>query len=234
MTSSVILDFSSRFAMIQGMNYFSHGFRFVDRPYFLAGTAVPDWIRVSDHGVRVRSKHVEPFASGDLSNRAELAAGILQHLEDDDTFHGNGHFMQICAQLSILFRNGLPGDQGLRPSFLGHIATELILDAILIERFPDRLKAYYDTLLQVDPVLVQQHVNEMVRNPAERLVEFIPLFHREQFLWDYRDARGMLTRLNQVMRRVRLQPLPAETVGLLQAAWPIVEQNVERLLPFEL
>jgi hypothetical protein len=215
------------------MNYFSHGIRYIERPYFLAGTAVPDWIRVSDRGVRVRSKHVAPFATGDATVCAELAAGILQHLEDDDTFHGNGRFIQICAQLSILFRDGLPGDDGMRPSFLGHIATELILDAILIDRFPDRLHAYYDALLRVDPQIVQQHVNKMAIAPAERLAEFIPLFHREQFLWDYRESKGMLHRLNQVMRRVRLQVLPPETAALLDSARRIVEQNFDELLPFQ-
>ncbi|MDB5385888.1 MAG: hypothetical protein JWM11_1534 [Planctomycetaceae bacterium] len=215
------------------MNYFSHGFRYIDRPYFLAGTAVPDWIRVSDQGVRVRSKHVAEFASGDSSIRAELAAGILQHLDDDDTFHSNGRFMQICAQISILFREGLAGDQGQRPSFLGHIAIELILDAILIDRFPNRLLAYYEALLQIDPQLLQLHLNEMVRDPAVRLAEFIPLFHREQFLWDYRDSNGMRTRLNQVLRRVKLPPMPPETVKLLDSARIIVERNFTSLLPFQ-
>lgn len=215
-----------------GMNYFSHGIRFIDRPYFLAGTAVPDWIRVFDRDSRVRSQRVEPFAVGDKSTRAELAAGILQHLEDDDLFHGNGTFLQICAQLSILFRGGLPADDGLRPSFLGHIATELILDAILVERFPGHLRAYYDSMLQIDPELIQTHVNEMVRDPARRLAEFIGIFHREQFLWDYRDANRLLKRLNQVMWRVKLQPLPSETVLLLEAARPIVERSFEKLLPF--
>jgi hypothetical protein len=214
------------------MNYFSHGIRFIDRPYFLAGTAVPDWIRVFDRDSRVRSQRVEPFAIDDTSIRSELAAGILQHLEDDDTFHGNGTFIQICAQLSILFRDGLPADDGLRPSFLGHIATELILDAILIERFPNRLHAYYDSMRKIDAELIQTHVNEMVRDPARRLAEFIGIFHREQFLWDYRDPKRLLGRLNQVMWRVKLQPLPPETVLLLEAARPIVERSFDKLLPF--
>ena len=37
------------------MNYFAHGHRFVDDPYFLAGTAVPDWLSVVDRKVRVRA-----------------------------------------------------------------------------------------------------------------------------------------------------------------------------------
>ena len=28
------------------VNYFAHGLRFLNRPHFLAGTAVPDWLSV--------------------------------------------------------------------------------------------------------------------------------------------------------------------------------------------
>lgn len=214
------------------MNYFSHGIRFLDRPYFLAGTAVPDWLRVSDNGVRVRSKNVQPFALNDGSIRSELAAGILQHLHDDDAFHGAASFIQISAQLAVLFRKSLPQDEGMRTGFLGHIVTELLLDGILAERFPDRLRAYYLALTQIDPQVVLSHVNEMARDPAQRLAEFIPLFHREQFLWDYGNANRLLHRLNQVLRRVKLPPLPAEFRQSLEAAKSIVNKEFERLLPF--
>ena len=30
------------------MNYFAHALPFLDRPYFVAGTAVPDWLTVAD------------------------------------------------------------------------------------------------------------------------------------------------------------------------------------------
>lgn len=216
------------------MNYFSHGIRFTHRPYFLAGTAVPDWLRVSDNGVRVRSKHVLPFAQEDGSIQSEVAAGILQHLHDDDTFHGTASFIQITSQLAILFRNSLPPDDGFRPSFLGHIVTELLLDGILAERYPDRLRSYYFALEQIDSQQILQCVNQMTREPAQRLAEFIPLFHREQFLWDYSDSRKLLNRLNQVLRRVKLNSLPAETVAVLSSARTIVADHFDDLMPFSL
>ncbi len=39
----------------KNMNYLSHGFRFVDDPYFVAGTALPDWMSVLDRRNRARS-----------------------------------------------------------------------------------------------------------------------------------------------------------------------------------
>jgi hypothetical protein len=42
------------------MNYFAHGIRFLDRPWFLAGTATPDWLSVADRKVRLREKFLVP------------------------------------------------------------------------------------------------------------------------------------------------------------------------------
>ena len=44
----------------------------------------------------------------------------------------------------------LPADDGLRPAFLGHIVTEMLLDAVLIGAQPRRLHDYYAALERVD------------------------------------------------------------------------------------
>src|SRR5579864_6568298 len=132
------------------MNYFAHGLQFVDRPYFLAGTALPDWLSVVDRRVRLRARQVHPFADGSGTPSAELAAGVLQHLDDDAWFHNTPAFAVASAQLTLVIREALPADDGHRPSFLGHILTEMLLDAVLIERHPERLSRYYKALSQLD------------------------------------------------------------------------------------
>ena len=39
------------------MNYFAHGRSFIDHPYLLAGTAVPDWLNLVARRSRIRTKH---------------------------------------------------------------------------------------------------------------------------------------------------------------------------------
>ena len=58
------------------MNYFAHGYRFVDSAYFLAGTAVPDWLSVADRKVRARSKGANQLLNDTDPRVAALAAGI--------------------------------------------------------------------------------------------------------------------------------------------------------------
>jgi hypothetical protein len=213
------------------MNYFAHGIRFVDRPYFLAGTALPDWLAVIDRRVRLRSRHVQPFADGVASPVAELAAGVLRHFDDDGWFHKTPAFAVASAELTVLFRGALSTDDGHRPAFLGHILTEMLLDAVLIAREPDLLSQYYDAFLQLDAGIVESAVNQMARQPTDRLCGFIPLFVQEKFLADYQDPKRLLFRLNQIMRRVKLNSLPTSFETALVDARQIVERHAIGLLP---
>ncbi len=69
------------------MNYLAHGWPFLDDPYFLAGTAVPDWLSVADRQVRARGKQAVPLGNDDDLRVAAVARGIVQHHEDDRWFH---------------------------------------------------------------------------------------------------------------------------------------------------
>ena len=66
------------------MNYFAHGRHFIDDPYFLAGTAVPDWLSVADRRVRVRARQAEQHVASDDPRVSRIAAGIVQHCRDDE------------------------------------------------------------------------------------------------------------------------------------------------------
>ncbi len=116
------------------MNYFAHGRHFVDDPYFLAGTAMPDWLRVVDKRLRVRSRQAEQYLDAADARVARLAAGIVQHHRDDAWFHSTRAFAELNLSLCVLLRERLPADSGFRPFFLGHILVEILLDATLIEQ----------------------------------------------------------------------------------------------------
>ena len=213
------------------MNYFAHGIRFVDRPYYLAGTAIPDWLSIADRKVRMRARLVQPFHQLSEDDEKEIAAGVMQHLEDDDWFHSTSTFNQTSRDLAVLFRRELSQDTEMRSGFLGHIVTELLLDSVLIERHPHLLDRYYDALEKINPDIIENSVNRMAKNQTDRLAGLIPLFLNEQFLRDYPDSSKLWYRLNQVMKRVRLSVLPEEFVGALISAKKIIEERADDLLP---
>lgn len=213
------------------MNYFAHGLRYLDRPLFLAGTATPDWLSVADRGVRVRERTVQPFLEHDDPQVAEFAAGVLQHLHDDRWFHKTRGFYEVTGELAALFRKQAGKDDRFRASFLGHIVTELLLDDVLREQYADRLDAYYDVLARVDSPFIQTAVNLMARGRTDRLGLFVGLFVRERFLYDYANPVRLRFRLNQVLRRIGLSPLPEATVTVLVQGREIVKDRRLDLLP---
>jgi hypothetical protein len=212
------------------MNYFAHALPFLDRPYFLAGTAVPDWLTVADRQSRLRWKDAAGFANDAQPNVAAVAAGVLQHLRDDARFHASRAFAETSLELTVRVRDVLQGETGLRPAFLGHLLVELLLDAALVAENPDRLAAYYRALAEADPEEVEASVNRMAPRPTRRLAIFIRLFLGERILWNYLEDDKLLMRLNQVMVRVRLAPLPDDFPVLLPAARELVSRRKNALM----
>lgn len=212
------------------MNYFAHAYRFFDDPYYMAGTGVPDWLTVVDRPVRVRLRQAIPLADDPDPLTASVVRGIIQHLQDDARFHETRAFMELCLQLTTLARDLLGADAGFRPSFLGHLLVEVLLDARLIADEPSRLETYYQVLASVDGRLVEGIVNQMAVRPTTRLAWMIERFGEARVLWDYLDDDKLLLRLNQVMHRVGLGQLPAEFRQLLPDARRLVDARAAELL----
>ena len=215
------------------MNYFSHAIRFLDRPIFAVSTGLPDMLSVIDRKMRLRSRRVEPFSDGSGSFESEVAAGALQHLEDDHWFHSTRAFVEVSAQLTNLFRPVLGEDDRMRCPFLGHIVTELQLDATLIERYPAELDRYYELVRDIDASAVEASVNRMATKTSDRLAWLISRFAEEQFMRCYTDPARLLTRLNQVMLRVGLEQIPTALEPVLVESQTLVRERSDELLPPE-
>ena len=122
------------------MNYFAHGRHYIEDPYFLAGTAIPDWLNVVDRKLRATARAARPWIDDDDLRVAALCRGIVQHHHDDRWFHQTRAFSELSWQFTVEVRQLLGPDDSFRPSFLGHILVELLLDAALIEEQPGQLE----------------------------------------------------------------------------------------------
>jgi hypothetical protein len=212
------------------MNYLAHGWRFANEPYVLAGTAAPDWLSVIDRKVRLRSRTAAEFTDDADPVLAAIARGVVQHHADDAWFHATPAFNELCLSFAVEIRGSLPGDEGFRPSFLGHIMVELLLDRSLAEDDPRRLDDYYAALAALDPGITEQAISRLATKPADRLAALIPRFTAERFLYDYLDDGKLLTRLNHVMRRVGLPQLPPSLVDLIPSMRHRVRERMTELL----
>lgn len=212
------------------MNYLAHAHRHLDRPYFAAGTALPDWMNVIDRKNRARRQRAEPVTAHADDDLAEFARGVVQHHHDDHWFHMGESFLRLSAHFSSQLRHFLDSDLGHQAAFVGHISVELLLDAELMARNPQLLSNYYATLYTLDPGKLQQAASIICPRPVTQLTTLVPRFIDERFLEDYATDLGMWRRLNGVMRRVGLPALPESVVEWLSSSRFAVAEHADRLL----
>jgi len=217
------------------MNFLSHGRDHLHSPYLVAGTAVPDWLSVVTRRVRARSKYAEPFLDDDDAAVRDVAAGIMRHHTDDAWFHASREFNETNLQFAVELRDRLPGDDGFRPSFVGHILVEMLIDATLMGRDGDLADRYYAAIESVDSDRVETIVTRMMRYAGREqslvgLAMTIRRFATERFLYDYADDGKLLVRLNQVMRRVGMPPLPETLLPWLADARHVIDTRCDSLL----
>ncbi|QDU31510.1 hypothetical protein ETAA8_66690 [Anatilimnocola aggregata] len=213
------------------MNYLAHGRLFIHDPYYLAGTAAPDWLSVIDRRMRLRSKTVVHHIDSADPIRSSFARGVMQHHADDDWFHQQRAFVELSLQFTLQIRDLLEPDDGFRPSFVGHILVELLIDSCLDEDDPQLLPSYYAAIQQIDCELVSLHINSLATKQSDLLTKFLPRFQAEHFLADYKHDDRLLHRLNQVMRRATLPALPDSFLSLLPSARRQVRERLPDLLP---
>ncbi|ASV76378.1 hypothetical protein THTE_3777 [Thermogutta terrifontis] len=211
------------------MNYFAHAFRFIGRPRFVTGTALPDWLSVVNRRLRFRPQRLDPAALHADQNISELMAGIKQHLEDDSRFHNCEAFSRCLVAVLQEVRPFLNG-VGIPPVFLSHLLVEVLLDAQLVRTRQADVSRYYADLESVDPDWTEWATGEILGQSVSGLAHFIRLFCRERILFDYADNMSLLRRLNQVMRRLRLPNLSDSFQEAVEASRPIVTAHTEELL----
>jgi hypothetical protein len=212
------------------MNYLAHALECLDAPYEVAGAAVPDWLGLTRPRLRCRSRHAQPWVEHADPDVAAIARGVVRHHADDDWFHQTPAFGELSIALAREVRRVTGDDDAMRPSFLGHILVELLLDAAILAGEPATLDRYYQALGGVDPTTIAAAIGAMTGADAAPLAGIVARFVELQFLYDYADDARLHYRLNQVMRRVGLPELPPRFVEMLPDARTLVAARRADLL----
>lgn len=215
------------------MNCFTHALPFLDHddPHFVVGTCIPDWLSAVDRKCRAREKNTLAFVENESANLASLARGIVQHHQDDHWFHQTPMFAELNMNFSLEIRELLKGDGGFRPGLLGHIIIEVLLDAYLHTNFPGKLEAYYSQIVHVLPEFVQTSINRFATRPTDKLVHFMKHFIEVRYLFDYVDDQRLMMRINNVLKRIKLEPVDDRITHWIPSARARVYDHASGLLP---
>ncbi len=215
------------------MNYLAHGVHVLDEPLVLAGTALPGWLSALGREFRVRTRHVEAAEQivhrwGNASER--ILRGVRRHFSDDDWFHSSGVFEETMDAAARLIRSVCPGRPRLRASFLGHVGSEMLLDASLVEEEPQLLTRYYDAVEEADADDLEDFSARLVGAPRGRLTARVRHFLDLRFLGDYLDDGVFFVRLGQVAQRVGIEEIPGEIIEIVPRWRELVRSRANELL----
>ncbi|MHC4224720.1 MAG: hypothetical protein ACYSUN_12070 [Planctomycetota bacterium] len=205
------------------MNYFAHGHQLVESPYLLAGTALPDWLGAADRRARLRRNRIN--GNGDERMRA-VASGVLRHYDDDAWFHATEAFQRTWMELTRMVGGSFEG----KAWFVAHVLLEMLLDRFLIEEMPEQLDAYYDAIDSLDPGWIEATAAKWTTQPPRGLATYVRAFQEYRFLYGYLSDDGLCARLDRVIARVKLPPLPADFLDHLPNARALIGERVEALL----
>ncbi len=217
------------------MNYLSHARDHLDDPYAMAGTSLPDWLRVLGRDYRIGPSRLDAIDATDEASRA-VVAGAHRHFHDDAWFHDSAAFAHVTGLITDRIRATYPDPVGegrarhIRASFFGHVTMELLLDGWLIEQDPSIVERYYAGLDAIEEAQVVAIAERLLDRPPGRLEELIQGFRRYPFLRTYVDDSEVHQRLDQVARRVRLPALPDDFARVVTWARDVVRDHGEVLL----
>ncbi len=212
------------------MNCFTHAIPFLSDPTLAVGCCVPDWLSAADRKCRIHEKSAAKFTEDSDPFVASVARGIIQHHQDDAWFHRTPSFIQVSQNFAISLRGVLRGNAGHRPSLLGHILVELLLDGWLITHNPGKLEQYYDCIQAVAMEDLQNAVNRMATKPTTNLTRYFAAYVDSRLLFDFTDDEQLLKHVNAILKRVRQEPLTDSILPWLGAARAQVYQSAQKLL----
>jgi len=216
------------------MNYFAHFFfdSLTDNHYYNAGLVLPDFARAAEGSKRINTKlEYHPEEEKEL---LQLNLGSHAHYERDKHFHTSEFFRNTEAFLAEEFaRQNFP-KEGQRLWFVTHILLELLMDRVLIQHYPEKLKAFYHSLATADLDTVLLFLSRSGKNGEGNFAKFWKHFIEVQYLQYYTDDERFLFSLNRTIMRGRQPELTGEQettlLEIIYSAEPFFKSEIEKMI----
>lgn len=176
------------------MNYFSHFFvdGITNQHEYNTGLLLPDI-------TRGKIKSFRQQLVFNSSQNEQFFKGCTAHYAADKKFHASAFFNDLLNQSSSLI-NGAPFSANLnRKWFLAHILAELMLDRILVKKFPKMLNDFYISLQAIDDIQLAEFLKLYGLVDLDSFFEFFNHFRKVQYIYYYTDNNKFVYSLNRIM-----------------------------------
>lgn len=197
------------------MNYLSHFF--IDhnpgKHYHNTGLILPDvckkWIK---------NFHQPPLPHPLSHELSQLHQGTVKHYIADKKFHASNFFnSHVSAFTQAVNQAGL-SERVQRKWFIAHIAFELMLDRMLVNYYPEKVDAFYESLLFIEKKVLKQFLLHYGMSDAEEFFKFYSHFTAVQYIYYYPNNNKFIYSLNRIMIRAGLKAMDETDGNKLLAA----------------
>lgn len=183
------------------MNFLSHFYfdRNTAAPERVIGVVLPDLVKNAKKEWSLRPEKQEAYYDDD--NLSNIFEGWKRHIEVDNYFHSSDFFCRHTHNIKNLISPILVNSP-VRPSFLAHIALELMLDALLLKESLVEANDFYSIISEVDRESLECFLELNSVYETEQFFSFLDEFIEASYLNTYRDAKSIVYALNRICMRV--------------------------------
>lgn len=206
------------------MNFLSHFYfdRHTTDPNVVLGTVLPDLVKNARKDWNVHPEKKETLLTGSIER--SILKGWKRHLAVDRHFHNSGFFLKHTKAIRTAIAPVLVHSP-VRPSFLAHIALEIMLDSILLTENKIDADLLYASLRQSDRPALNSFLELNSIDDTTYFFKFFDNFLEVSYLNSYRERHNIMFALNRIC--MRIWPEPMNDTQLLQASAVLLRYHEE-------
>ena len=184
------------------MNFLSHFYfeRHLPQPERVIGVLLPDLLKNANKELTIHPVRFETSLLGHPKT-APMYEGWNRHVLTDKIFHNLPFFFEHTHELKILLKPVVEATP-IRPSFLSHIALELLLDHLLLRDEHVQTNVFYDALEKVDQQALQRFLTTCGIDQPKFFFDYLQSFMRHRYVESYIHLDQVAFALTQICKRL--------------------------------
>ena len=188
------------------MNFLSHFYfdRHTIDTLQVVGIVLPDLVKNAKKDWNIHPEKNEHKFSAD-SGLSQILKGWNRHLEVDKYFHSSEFFKEHTSEIRTAVAPFLENSPA-RAFFVAHIALELMLDSLLLTESVLNTENFYRHLSTCDREVLHRFLQLNNIEQPQIFFSFFDEFIEAEYLNTYREADKIVYAINQICRRIWLDP----------------------------
>ena len=189
------------------------------------GSVLPDLVKNARKDWNLHPEKKEELFTGLVEK--SILKGWKRHLAVDKHFHNSGFFIKHTNAIRTRIAPVLIHSP-VRPSFLAHIALEIMLDSILLTDNIIECDHLYTNLEQADRQALTHFLDLNMLDDTSHFFKFFDNFLELKYLNSYREAHNIMYPLNRICMRVWPDPLNDTQILQLSAILIPYHEELQR------